>query len=220
MAIQKTTYKDQVMSYIYDLLLDGKLNPGDQIKESHLAKEMGISRAPIREALKELISNGIVDYKPQVGNYISLLSPKEIVDAYTARGVLEGYAVMETMLQFSDYDIARLKSMASQMKLSAQNNDNKMVTEIGGDFHDLLVSKNDNFQLIRFTNRLSLKLHILFNKYWAKLYTPEEIENRHLEIACVVERGVEHSVEKVIREHYIESGQKIAELQIAQEEGK
>ncbi len=63
MKIVKTTYKDQVIEHIYDLVLEGTLAPGDQIKETVLAEEMGISRAPIREALKELITNGIIVYK-------------------------------------------------------------------------------------------------------------------------------------------------------------
>ncbi len=90
MQIVKHTYKDQVIDHIYQLLLDGELGPGDQLKESLLAEQMGISRAPIREAMKELIMNGLVDYRPQVGNFIPVLSPKEIVDSYTTRGVLEG----------------------------------------------------------------------------------------------------------------------------------
>ena len=57
---------------------------------------MGISRTPIREAMKELIMNGLVDYRPQVGNFIPILSAKEIIDSYTIRGVLEGYAIMAT----------------------------------------------------------------------------------------------------------------------------
>ena len=72
MPIVKKTYKDQVVDYIYQLLLKGELGPGDQLKESLLAEEMGISRAPIREAMKELITNGLVDYRPQVGNFIPI----------------------------------------------------------------------------------------------------------------------------------------------------
>jgi len=96
MPIVKKTYKDQVVDYVYQLLLENKLNPGDQLKETVLAEQMGISRAPIREAMKELIMDGLVDYRPQVGNFIPVFSPKQIIDSYTTRGVLEGYAVMET----------------------------------------------------------------------------------------------------------------------------
>ena len=116
MPIVKKTYKDQVVDYVYQLLLNNELHPGDQLKETVLAEQMGISRAPIREAMKELIMDGLVDYRPQVGNFIPVFSPKQIVDSYTTRGVLEGYAVMITCDQFSAEEIKRLENQVDQMK--------------------------------------------------------------------------------------------------------
>jgi len=212
MPIVKKTYKDQVIDYVYQLLLAGKLNPGDQLKESHLAEEMGISRAPIREALKELIMNGLVEYRPQVGNYIALMSPKQTIDSYTTRGVLEGFAVMETYDQFSSEEIDKLETLTVQMEAYANKNNNKMVTQAGGEFHDLLISKNNNVQLLEYMDRLSLKLHIMFYKYWGKLYSPAEIGRRHKEIVDSIKQKDPVQIEKVIRQHYVETGTKIAAL--------
>jgi len=212
MPIVKKTYKDQVVNYIYQLLLTGELGPGDQIKESLLAEQMGISRAPIREAMKELISNGLVDYRPQVGNFIPVLSPKQIIDSYTTRGVLEGYAVMETCEQFSEEEIDKLENLAEQMENYARKKNHKMVVEAGGEFHDLLISKCNNVQLLDYTDRLSLKLHILFFKYWGKLYDPTEIGRRHREIVESIKAKDRDLIEKVVRQHYVETGSKIASL--------
>jgi len=212
MPIVKKTYKDQVIDYIYQLLLTGELEPGEQLKESLLAEEMGISRAPIREAMKELITNGLVDYRPQVGNFIPVLSPKQIVDSYTTRGVLEGYAVMETCGQFSEEEIDKLGNLAEQMESYAKKKNHKMVVEAGGEFHDLLISKCNNVQLLDYTDRLSLKLHILFFKYWGKLYGPTEIGRRHREIVESIKAKDRDLIEKVVRQHYVETGSKIASL--------
>lgn len=213
MPIVKRTYKDQVVEYIYDLILEGTLTSGDQIKESGLASEMGISRAPIREALKELISNGIIEYRPQVGNFITQLSPKEIVDAYITRGVLEGYAIMTTYSQFSEEEIEELEGITRIMEKYAQKDNRKMVVQAGDDFHSLLISKSQNIQLIEYTERLSQKLHILFYKFWSKLYTPEEIGNRHFRIIESLRADDPVLIEQIIRDHYTETGSKIAELQ-------
>ena len=212
MPIVKKTYKDQVVDYIYQLLLTDELRPGDQLKESLLAEQMGISRAPIREAMKELITNGLVDYRPQVGNFIPVLSPKQIVDSYTTRGVLEGYAVMETCDQFSAEEIDKLENLAEQMEGYARKKNHKMVVEAGGEFHDLLISKCNNVQLLDYTDRLSLKLHILFFKYWGKLYDPIEIGRRHREIAESIKAKDRALIERVVRQHYVETGSKIANL--------
>ncbi|HKJ04678.1 MAG TPA: GntR family transcriptional regulator [Geopsychrobacteraceae bacterium] len=212
MEIVKKTYKDQVVSHVYQLLLTGELKPGAQLKESLLAAQMGISRAPIREAMKELITNGLVDYRPQVGNFIPILSPKEIVDSYTTRGVLEGYVVMETCEQFSSDDFEKLKSLTVLMESYAEKMNHKMVVEVGGEFHDLLISKNSNVQLLEYTDRLSLKLHILFCRYWGTLYTPAEIGGRHRAIVESVQAKDLALIEKVVRQHYVETGTKIAAL--------
>lgn len=210
MAIVKSTYKDQVVEYVYNLVLDGALSPGDQIKESLLAVEMGISRAPIREALKELMTNGIIEYRPQVGNFITQLSPKEIVDAYITRGILEGYAVASSFDRFTDREISELEEMTRLMTASAGEGDRKRVVQVGDDFHNLLISKCDNMQLIDYTRRLSQKLHILFYKFWSRLYTAKEVGDRHFRIIKSIRSGNQAEIEKSIRDHYRETGSKIA----------
>lgn len=212
MPIVKHTYKDQVIDHVYQLMLNNELGPGDQLKESLLAEQMGISRAPIREAMKELIMSGLVDYRPQVGNFIPVLSSKEIVDSYSTRGVLEGYAIMETCEQFTSDDFEALDDMTDKMERHAEKHNHKKVVEIGGEFHDLLISKNNNAQLLEYTNRLSLKLHILFFKHWGRLYDAEEIGRRHREIVDGLRSGDCSRIEKVVRDHYAETGSKIAEL--------
>lgn len=210
MVIVKRTYRDQVVENIYDLILDGTLSPGDQIRESWLATEMGISRAPIREALKELITNGIIEYRPQVGNFVTQPSPKEIVDAYITRGILEGYAIMSTHTQFAEEEIEELEQMTRAMENYAGKKNRKMVVQVGDDFHSLLISKNRNIQLIEYTERLSLKLHILFYKFWSELYTPEEVGRRHFRIVESLKAANPAQIEQVIRDHYAETGEKIA----------
>ena len=213
MVIVKRTYKDQVVEHLYNLILEGTLTPGDQVKESFLSTELGISRAPIREGLKELIINGIIEYRPQVGNFINQLSPKEIVDAYATRGVLEGYALSTTHGLFSDEESEELSNMAKMMEKYAHKNNQKMVVKVGDNFHRLLISKSSNVQLIEYTERLSLKLHILFFKHWSRLYSEEEIGNRHQRIVNALKSREKLRIEEVIRDHYTETGMKIAALQ-------
>jgi len=210
MPIVKKTYKDQVVDHVYQLLLTNELNPGDQLKETLLAEQMGISRAPIREAMKELIMIGLVDYRPQVGNFIPVFSPKQIIDSYTTRGVLEGYAVMNACDRFSAEDIDNLENLTEKMENYAERKNHKMVIETGGEFHDFLISRCDNVQLLEYTDRLSLKLHILFFKYWGKLYSPAEIGRRHQKIVESIKSKDLNLIEQVVRQHYIETGSKIA----------
>jgi DNA-binding GntR family transcriptional regulator len=166
----------------------------------------------VREALKELIAHGIVAYKPQIGNFIAILSGREIADAYATRGVLEAYAAMTTRRRFTAEDFHRLQLLVERMRDYAQRGDKKMVVEVGDSFHRLLTAKNDNRQLAEYMDRLSLKLHVMFCRHWSDLYSPEEIGDRHLRIVTTLAEGDPDLIEATIRDHYRESGDKIAAL--------
>lgn len=213
MAIVKKTYKDQVIDHIYQLLLADQLKPGDRVKESLLALEMGISRAPIREALKELMTLGLIDYKPQIGNFLPIMTPKQIIDSYTTRGVLEGYAVMSASEHFTSYDLKRLDRFVDDMGQAARDGEHKQVVDIGGEFHDFMVARSDNQQLLEYSSRLSLKLHVLFYRHWGMLYRPDEIEQRHRAIVTSIKAQDKVRIEQVIRNHYVETGSKIVAVQ-------
>ena len=79
MPIERSTYKDYVIRYIYNGIRENRFRAGEKILESHLSKELGISRAPIREALADMVRRDLLEYRPQVGNFIASLSPKEII---------------------------------------------------------------------------------------------------------------------------------------------
>ncbi len=211
MLTPKQTYKDIVIRHIYEGLMEGKYAPGEKVLEGSLAASLGLSRAPVREALRELVSNGLLEYRPQVGNFIAALSPGEIIDSYVARGVLEGYAVAQGMDSFTEKDLANLEKMAHRMEHLARKNQRKALIDLGQAFHRELFSHCSNDQVVRFTEQLSLKLHFLFYKHWAKVYQPEEIRDRHLEITGAIRDKNRDKIELALREHYIATGKKIIE---------
>ena len=174
MPIERSTYKDHVIRYIYDGIRENRFRAGDKILESHLSKELGISRAPIREALADMVRRDLLEYRPQVGNFVTSLSPKEISESYVARGVLEGFAVIQGINNFTEEDLTRLEEMAHKMKLFAEKDQHKALIDIGQEFHEELFCHCTNAQIVLFTEQLSLKLHLLFYKHWgAALLIPD-----------------------------------------------
>ena len=211
MSIERSTYKDHVIKYIYDGMRENRYRAGEKILESHLARELGISRAPIREALADMVSSGLLVYRPQVGNFVAALTAKEIIDSYVARGVLEGFSVAQGIENFTVEDLSRLEEMAHKMEVYARKGKRKDLIDIGQKFHEELFSHCTNTQVVLFTRQLSLKLHLLFYKHWARVYTPEEIRDRHLDIINTLRQKDAVKIELKIREHYIETGKKIVE---------
>ncbi len=93
----RSTYKDKVKNYIIDLILTQKISPGTQVKEKKVAETLKISRAPVRGALRELRAEKILEYKPYKGTFLKKNTPKEALDIYITRGLLEGYAVVDAL---------------------------------------------------------------------------------------------------------------------------
>lgn len=99
-----------------------------------------------------------------------------------ARGVLEGFAVAQGIDSFSEDDLQRLEEMAHKMETYAREEKRKALIDIGQEFHEGIFCRCTNAQIVLFTEQLSLKLHLLFYKHWASVYSPDEIRDRHLEI--------------------------------------
>ena len=105
-----------------------------------------------------------------------------------------------------------MKLLVDRMRKAAERGNQKMVVQVGHEFHGLLVNKNNNVQLTEYMDRLSQKLHVMFYKHWSDLYSPEEIGDRHMQIVTSIMSGDPARIEQSIREHYSESGSKIAAL--------
>src|SRR5437867_6791605 len=87
---------------IRQAILDGRLEPGSRLKEEELARELGISRTPVREALLMLQAEGLVDAVPNRGAMVRVHTPEDLDDLYQLRALLEGYAARRAALRISD----------------------------------------------------------------------------------------------------------------------
>jgi DNA-binding GntR family transcriptional regulator len=207
----RDTYKDRVKQYIIDLILNKKISPGDQVKEKDLSLHLGISRAPIREALRELIAEKILEYIPFKGTYLKKTSPKEALDIYITRGLLEGYAVADS-ISSNLKNMKRLTYFIENMYLAAKDRDHIKLIEFGHQFHNLLMKGCSNSLILTETNRLGLICHLLFFNFWTQIYTPDQIKYRHDKILNIIYTKDKGKLEAVIREHYFETGKKISTL--------
>jgi DNA-binding GntR family transcriptional regulator len=93
MAIQRLSLRDQVRDELAGWLNDGRLKPGQRLEEERLARAMGVSRTPLREALASLARDGLVDAVPHRGFRVPALSVEVVRDLYPIIGSLEALAV-------------------------------------------------------------------------------------------------------------------------------
>jgi len=99
---------EQAAEQLYDAIVEGRLGLGQRLSEAALAREMGISRGPIREAQRLLERRGLLTFYPRRGFFVRTLSAQHIDDLFRLRRVLEGFAVSEAIRRASDGDLRRL----------------------------------------------------------------------------------------------------------------
>lgn len=208
----KLTYSEQVADYIRDLILNGELTAGAIVEEAAIAKELSISRGPVREAMQILIREGLIDARPQKRKYVKQLTAKQIKNSYFAGGVLEAASVAKVLHQYTREDIAGLEKIVEEMDNIAQN-DGSISEQVPLDtaFHDILFSRIDNGLVEELCKRSCQGISkFLLYKHWVKVYTPQEVVERHRLIIEALKSKNGDTVEQVLREHYFSTGERMA----------
>ncbi|WHZ33359.1 MULTISPECIES: GntR family transcriptional regulator [Rhodobacterales] len=139
-------------------LREGRLNPGDRLRETELADRLGMSRTPVREAIRQLEADGIVTHVPRQGATIRTLDYAEVMELYEMRAVLEGTAARLAARAASDIEIEELIDMNQQM---AQLGNAPEAFVLNRQFHAALLDAAKNRFLARSIHTLQKALMIL-----------------------------------------------------------
>ena len=101
-ALPRVLLSDQAYDLMRRSILDGTLSPGARIVESEIARRLGVSQAPVREAVKRLAHEGLVTVLPRRGSYVAQISVDEVDDAREVRAMLEEAAARDAVVHFDD----------------------------------------------------------------------------------------------------------------------
>ncbi len=207
-----STFSEQAREYIKECLLNGTLRPGDPIKESQIAESLGISRGPVRDALMTLQQEGLVMGAPQKCKRIRAMSAKEIEESYFLGGTLEGVCITLALPKITKADLADFDAILAEMKALSQTVDGlSSMSEIDEKFHDALMSKCHNSLMIDVARKSCSHISkFLYYKAWNTLFTPDEFYERHRLILDAVKSKNVQVIEYTLREHYLESGRRLA----------
>ncbi|PKO83422.1 MAG: GntR family transcriptional regulator [Betaproteobacteria bacterium HGW-Betaproteobacteria-11] len=159
---------EQVAERLRTRIFAHDLAPGSWIDEQVLAQEYGISRTPLREALKVLAAEGLVVLKPRRGCYVTEVSERDLDEVFPVMALLEGQVAFEAARRATSADFARLEALHAELERHAAAGDADRFFEVNGRFHSALqeIAGNrylaqlldDARQVIKLTRRDSLRL--------------------------------------------------------------
>jgi DNA-binding GntR family transcriptional regulator len=148
-SIVRSVLAEQVRDRLLEGILDGSYPPDARIIETSVAKELGTSQAPVREALRGLESLGVVEITPFRGARVRQLQPDELLEAYVVRSAIETLGAELAVPRMSEHDIEELVGLAEKMKEAADAGDGRKVAEYDVNFHGRIIELSGNRTLVR-----------------------------------------------------------------------
>lgn len=211
--IELSTLRDKMVEAIEESLVSGDLKPGDRINETEIAQRMGISRGPVREAIQQLVGEGILVSRPHLGTMVAEWSAKDIAEVYSLRAVLEGFATGLVAEHATAADVAALQRLVDQMRQCGKTLDVKCVIRLDVEFHELLDALANHTLLVRALGSVFRKIKFLLAvDLNANLTTPDVFEqyaNNHQAYVDAIRTGDRAHAEAQVRAHMDQVGQRL-----------
>lgn len=138
------TIKEQVYTIIKQKILEGIYKPGTRVLENKTSQELNISKSPIREALKELSGEGLVEILPNKGVFVKKLTQKDILEILDFRMLIEKYSIRQVIKQAPDYHLNELKLLYEKMKKVHNDNNQNEYAKVDAKFHDTIYKLSGN----------------------------------------------------------------------------
>jgi DNA-binding GntR family transcriptional regulator len=138
-ALARSVLADQVKDRLLEEILAGRYAPDARIVETQVARELGTSQAPVREALRGLAALGVVEITPFRGARVRRPTRRDLLEAYAVRSALETLAARLAVPQMTDADLSELRRLMDQMQTAARRGDGHAVAEADARFHGRIV---------------------------------------------------------------------------------
>ena len=192
---------DVVFNTLRQAILRGELKPGERLMEIQLANKLGVSRTPIREAIRKLELEGLVLMIPRKGAEVAEITEKSLRDVLEVRRALEELAVELVCEKITDEQIQDLKDAAEEFKESLKDGDITRIAEADVKFHDVIYMATDNQKLIQLLNNLREQMYRYRVEYLKRSDFHQQLIDEHEEIIETIESGQKDRAVQVVCQH-------------------
>jgi len=150
--------REVVCETLRNAIVEGILKPGERLMEIHVSEELGVSRTPVREAIRKLELEGFVVMIPRRGTYVSNLSIKDINEVFEVRTALDILAAGMAAERITEEELERMERLLVEIGEYIEQDDIAKIVEADSQFHDILYSASRNARLVGIINNLREQL--------------------------------------------------------------
>ena len=151
--------RDVVFNTLRQAILTGELKPGERLMEIHLANKLGVSRTPIREAIRKLELEGLVTMIPRRGAEVAQITEKSMNDVLEVRRALDALCVELACERITQEDMGRLKQACEAFEAAVRTRDVKKIARADVELHDIIVQATGNQRLVQLIHNLSEQMY-------------------------------------------------------------
>ncbi len=184
------TMQDEIVDLIRDATLRGDIDLGQHLPEQELAEQMGVSRIPIREAMRQLEQEGLVMRIPNRGCFVADFTEQDVAEIFSLRATLEIMAIERATPNLTPQDIANLREIIETQHQASEARDFNELTQLDLKFHEYICVRANHGRLLKTWRSQYVQALILMNRRFRTLrdYTPDTVVPDHTQITAALER--------------------------------
>lgn len=197
-AVDESAY-----AQVRSVVISGELPAGSWLREANLAQQIGVSRTPVREALKRLAAEGLVEISPNKGARIVSFTPEDVAELYDARAGFEPHAVLLAVPRLSDDDVQQLSALNAQMEAAVRAGRLDDLSALNATFHGIFLERCGNRH---FAIALQSIVRPAVVSHTYRIYTPAALNRsmlHHAELVAAAEARDGEWAEAVMRLHIL-----------------
>lgn len=162
---------NRISAILSKAILEGLFKGGDQLIESKLQEQFGISRSPIREAFRDLEKKGLVQIIPRRGTFVKRVTQQDIEDNFPVRAALEGLAARQAFRKITAADLSKMRKALQSMGKAVAREDGKLYMQSHIAFHETFIAACGNKVLTEIIK--NLRMHSLWFRFSYKYYAED-----------------------------------------------
>ena len=193
--------RDVVFKTLRQGILTGELKPGERLMEIHLANKLGVSRTPIREAIRKLELEGLVTMIPRRGAEVAQITEKSMKDVLEVRKVLDNLSVELACDRITEEEKEMLQSACVDFEDAVKTGDFSMIAKTDVAFHDIIVAATRNIRLSQMVNNLAEQMYRYRFEYIKDSTQHNRLVQEHKEICEGIVNGNKEKALEAIEAH-------------------
>ncbi len=215
-VLSSQSVSQQISEFLRSAVVQGTIKPNQRLFEESIAKELGVSRTPVREALRRLEAEGLVEYVPQRGTVVRQVSVEEVSQIYDVRVLIEGYAAKQAAINAQPQDVLTLEKLcisfvAVMHSEESQPEQARRLVQLNNQFHSSIVDFSGNIILAR-TLRIALQVPGIYRTYyWHDDNNKESARQFHVKITDAIKERDAPKAQQLMQQHLIKAKALIVE---------